>query len=289
VSSVANDLSETVAARWRSELCGVSEEEDAPGPAKVQRLKHWYLRAEYYDAAKAAADDPNIPFNRQQIEELAGHPPSTTFNCFGRTGNHKLITDYRARHTTQYDDLVGLYDRESDAAEYLLDETKVWRYWRHRKGLLTTLRMATDLTRRAAAEALTGVLADWAVADPGLAFQLNYSPPMAAVEDLLVIWGKDAPAAAAHAMLQRVIELALGPLGNTTEGVPAAVRPWLNKYLPPGQQPPADHVAAMTESVLNGILAISVLPEAERRRAQDMAIVLLTDAIDELHGLGGAA
>jgi hypothetical protein len=244
---------------------------------------------EYYDAAKAVADNPNMLFNRQQIEELAGHPPSTTFNCFGRTGNHKLITDYRARHTTQYDDLAGLYDRESDPAEYLLDETKVCRYWRHRKGLLTTLRRATDLTRRAAAEALVGVLADWAVADPGLAFQLGYSPPMAAVEDLLIIWGKDAPAAAAHAVLQRVIELALGPLGKTTDGVLTAVRPGLNKYLPPGPQPPADHVMAMTESVLNGILAISALPEAERLRAREMAIVLLTDAIDELRGLGGAA
>jgi hypothetical protein len=255
----------------------------------VQRLKHWNIRLKYYDAAEAAAGNPNVPFNRQKLEELAGHPTSTTFNCFGRAGKHKLITDYKDRPTAQYNVLAALYDRGRDPVEYLLDETKVRRYWLHRKGMLTTLRGAADLTRRQAAEALVVVLADWAAANPALARLLNYSPPMAAVEDLLIIWGKEAPAAAAHGVLQRVTELALGPLGRTTDGVLTAVRPWLNRYLPPRQQATADHVTAMTEAVLDGILAIGALPAAERLEARELAIVLLADAIDELRGLEGAA
>ena len=274
-------------------MCGASGGDDLCPAAKPgvrrQRANHWRTRVNHYEAATEVVGDQNIEFGHRQIAARAGGPVSTVFDQFGKKGNHKLLTDYQSQHTACHDELATLYDRGTNATEFLVDEAKVWSYWDHRSGWLSELRAAPELSRRAAAETLVRVLTGWAVSAAALAGCLGCSPPVAAVEDLLVIWAENAPVAAAHTVLREVIELALGPLGKTASGVLESVQPRLYAYLPVSSPQPAGAVAGMAEAVITGIAAIQGLPQAGRGTAVDEAIALLTDAIAELRGLAGAA
>lgn len=290
MSAVTHDLSETIATRWQGEPQDVNDVDPPQRLGQKQRQRNWCIRVEYYHAAKKVVNDPNIPFNYKEVSVRAGRAGNgVLYALFGKDGRRKLISDYISQHTPRHDGLTALYDRGASVIEFLFDEVKVWSYWPHRRGWLTELERASDVTRQAAAESLVSVLADWAAAEPALASCLGFSPPIAAVEDLLVIWGKDVPAADAHGLLRDVIELAQGPLGKSANGVLGVVRPRLEEHLPSRAEAPPDHVAILAETSLTAIQWIAALPHAERRAARRAAIEVLSDALADLSESGGGA
>lgn len=286
MSSVTNDLDVTVATYWRHDLSGVS---GAQGDRQAK--SHWRTRVSHYRATKEVLDDPTIPFARQEIvirvRDQGGDPrrgsgDSTFYTVVGPKAYRSLLRAYQGGAPGPARNLAALYEQYS-TPEQLVNEAKVWSYWEHRRGWLTQLQAVNDLTRQVAATCLVRVLADWAVSEPALARCLACAPPMAAVEDLLVIWAPDATACAAESLLREVIELALGPLGATTDGVLRAVLPRLRQYLPPGG-PPArpDPVSVLSGAAFDAIQAIRALPPEARRQSMDEAVTVLADTIAEL-------
>ena len=287
MSSVTSDLDVTVASHWRRNLCGVSQ-----GQGDSLAKSHWRTRVSHYHATKEVLDDPTIPFARQEIvvrarlrsgDSRRGNGDSTFYTVVGPKAHRSLLAAYRDGDGPA-GSVAALYEQYS-VPEQLVNETKVWSYWEHRKGWLTQLRAVDDLTRRVATTCLVRVLADWAAGEPALAGYLACSPPMAAVEDLLVIWAADASTApAAESLLRDVIELALGPLGATTDGVLRAVMPRLYRHLPHVSGPPGkpDPVSALSGAAFDAIQAIQALPPEVRRQSLDEALTVLADTIAEL-------
>ncbi|WP_101830393.1 hypothetical protein [Frankia canadensis] len=66
-------------------------------------------------------------------------------------------------------------------------EVKVWTYWPCRDGWLEVLAGLDDPVRRTAAESLVLMVAEWASRNRAVAACHGFAPPLAAVEDLLVV------------------------------------------------------------------------------------------------------
>jgi hypothetical protein len=278
---LTSELADTIAARWRRALKGLTEEDD--GPEKT----HWRTKVTYYRAMEDyLLDDQSPRLNWLEIVDRATPKGSRTtfYQVTGRSAAHPLLGEYKADRGGCGEQIATLYDRPS-AVQKLLDETKVWSYWAYRTGWLAQLALASDFTRRQAAECLVRVLTDWAARHPETANALDQSPPMAAVEDLVVVWGLKAGAASSADLLHDVIVYALGPLGTTTDGVLHAVHGRLDPVTASGPIAAEDVLGTLAEAAFGGIREISALPESSRARTRDAAVTVMEDAIAELREL----
>jgi hypothetical protein len=279
---LTTELADTIAARWRRRLKGMSEEED-DGLDK----SHWRTKAAYYRAVEDHLVDAQSPPLTWQaiVDRVEPKGSRTTFYLvIGAKAAHPLLRNYEAGPQEISKQIAALYDRGS-AVQKLLDEMKVWSYWAYRTGWLAQLALVPDFSRRQAAGCLVRTLADWAVRHPETARALDDCPPMAAVEDLLVIWDRKADAVASWVLLRDVIVCAQGPLGTTTDGVLQAVRARLEPLAAAGP-PAADAVLAdLTAAAFGGIREISAMPEASRAQTRDAAVTMLEDAAAELRQL----
>jgi hypothetical protein len=280
---LTTELADTIAARWRHELKGKGLREEDDGPDRT----HWRTKVSYYRAMEDhLLDDQPAPLTWQEIvERVTPKGSRTTFYLvIGSNAAHPLLREYRADRGGRGGLIAESYARGS-AVQQLLDETKVWSYWAYRTGWLTELGRTADFTRRQAAECLVRVLTDWAVRHPETARALDHCPPVAAVEDLLVVWDLNIGATAAHDLLRDVIIYALGPLGTTTDGVLYAVRARLDLVGPVRPRAPEEVLGTLAEAVFNGIREISAMPETTRARTRDAAVTAMEDAIADLQQL----
>jgi hypothetical protein len=279
---LTSELDKTVAACWRGQLKGRQDEDDVLGKT------HWRTKVSYYRAMeKFLLDDHAAPLTWQEVVDRVEPKGSrTTFYLVaGTNAAHPLLRDYGSDLGGAGEQIAALYTRGS-AVQKLLDEMKVWSYWAHRTGWLTQLRLTPDVSRRQAAECMVRVLTDWAVTHPETARALDHAPPMAAVEDLLVVWNRTAGAAPTAELLRDVLVCALGPLGTTSDGVLRAVRSRLDPLAQRGNPDLDGLLCTLAETSFGVIREIAAMPGSIRAQARDAAVMAMEDAVAELSELG---
>jgi hypothetical protein len=284
MASVTNELDGTIAAEWRRKLKGLRERDDG------QVRAHWRTKVSYYQAMENYLNGPPAALTWQEIvDNVQPRGSRTTFYLVtGTSASHPLLRDYESDQRSYSGGIAALYSRGS-AVQKLLDETKVWSYWAYRTGWLMQLGLAGDATRRVAAECLVRVVVDWAMSCPRTAAALDCSPPMAAVEDLVIVWKGKAPVLEAQDLLRDVIINGLGPLGSTTNGVLHMVKDRLYRHLPHGERPTGASTGLLAETAFDVIRTISALPMSARGELLDSAITIMEDAIADLKDLGEGA
>jgi hypothetical protein len=183
---LTGDLDDTVIARWYRTA------RFRPDPARresggVLQRTNWQTRTRYYETLVGLldiSDDAADGLARETLTAAAGQRrPSTLYYLVSPKSAGSLagtlLTAPRPR----------LYERRrgEGAVDLLIIETKVWSYWPYREGWLTALDDLAITDRWLAAASLVRVLADWAMQTPSLATAAAFAPPVAAVEDLLLL------------------------------------------------------------------------------------------------------
>jgi len=268
LSSVLEELRDTVAVRWRRELAGTEP--------LVRR--HWTTKTNYYEAVDSLlAADRGAQLSWQVIvDEVQPRGSRTTFfDVAGRHAKRPLRDDY-AQASGPVADLAGYLQRDT-APELLVDETKVWSYWPHRVGWLHQLVDTEQLSRPAVAECLVRVLLDWADRQPHLAVAHEFSPPICAVEDLVVIQQGRLRAARCFDLLRDAIRQRVTPPGCSTDGVLHTLR---DQFAPPQPATPANRdLAAAIDRVTR---------DHHSRAEQSDAVAMMREAIAVLEAGPGA-
>ena len=210
-------LDDTVTARWRRDLAGPRDPEKS----------HWLTKMAYYTAvdgilAAGAAE----PLTWRSIVDSV-HPRGNSSTFYGVTGpraRHPLLRAFAASDNVESLYMALHYQRISPV-DQLIDETKVWAYWPYRDRWLAECRRRDVVTREAALAAATSALVGWARDRPALAAALAFSPPMCAVEDLMLLRQGQLSARAAIASLTEVVRESRCPPLRALDMTPSARMP----------------------------------------------------------------
>ena len=279
MASVTDEIKSTIAASWRQSLeGGTSTWADDEGKL------HWQTKIKYYRATAELLRDAPDALTWDKIVERANGSRSNFYQVTGSRAPHALLRKYQSAQRSYSADIADLYRRPS-AVQQLVDETKVWTHWGYRAGWIVQLEQARDVTRKAAAESLVRVLVEWAVYHPETAGALDSSPPMSAVEDMVLIWGDPASAAAAHDVVRKVIQSGLSPLGTTANGVVKSIAEQLNRRLSHHGVPEPDPVARLVGVTFDTVQWLGTLPPDSRTAATRSVVSLFEDTLAELKGL----
>jgi hypothetical protein len=205
-------LGRTVTARWYVAVTGTQ-------PRARSRLE---TRVRCYDALTKTVGHllethggPALARAHIRYTDLAPLPKSTVHHTFRRENSGALVAaiaaaeDRPLRETQPY----------RDGVENCSAELKVWTYWPYRDGWLTVLAEQEEPDRRLAVESLILVLAEWAEHNPAVATHVNYAPPVAAVEDLMVVSRARISPEDATSLLAKVVTRTLEGRGHTPESV----------------------------------------------------------------------
>ncbi|BEL06356.1 hypothetical protein Q0Z83_045470 [Actinoplanes sichuanensis] len=257
MSSVLEELRETVAVVWRRNLFG-----SEPYPSR-----HWTTRDSYYQAVDGLlADAPGSALSWQEIVDAAGGS-RTTFFDLANPRTRRALREAYADAVGPARDLVDQLNRDTKT-ELLVDETKVWSFFPHRSGWMHQLDNMNDLNRTMIAESLVRVLLDWAGRQPHLAAAHDYAPPICAIEDLLIVRRGELLTVDAVALLRDGIRQRITPPGCSIEGVLHTLR---SLYRPKLRTvPPQQELATAIDRVIR-----YVTDPAERQEA----VALLSEAI----------
>lgn len=274
---VADELTKTIAASWRSGLEGVPSGNEDSGRV------HWQTKTNYYRATAELLQEPDTKLTWQNIVRSVRPEGNrgTFYRVIGSNAAHPLLGAYRSAKRGYAADITELYDR-IPAVQQLVDETKVWTYWGYREGWVTQLELTADVTRRAAAESLVRVVMDWAMRYPQIASALDCSPPMSAAEDMVVIWDGNDAAIDAHGLLVDVIRSGLGPLGTTANGVLKSITEQLDRKLPPRGKPAMDPVTRLAGVAFDTIRWLGTLSGESQRESVRSAVTVVEDALANL-------
>ena len=245
---------------------------------------HWQTRISYYQATAELLGDATDKLTWDKIVERADGSRANFYQVVGSSAPHSLLRGYQGTQRAYGADIAGLYRRPT-AVQQMVDETKVWTHWGYRAGWIGQLEQARDVTRKAAAESLVRVLAEWAVCHPKTAGALDSSPPMSAVEDMVVLWGDPASAAAAHDLVKKVVQSALSPLGTTANGVVTSIAEQLNQRLSHRGGPEPDPVPRLVGVTFDTVQWLGTLPRDSRTAAARSVVSLFEDTLAELKGL----
>lgn len=268
----------TIAASWRHSLEGAPTGVDDDGGRP-----HWQTKTSYYRATAELLRDAPGELTWKNVAERANGNRSTFYQVAGSGAAHPLLREYQSAQRGYGAGIRDLYDRPS-AVQQLVDETKVWSYWGYREGWIEQLDQTQDLTRKAAAESLVRVVAEWAACQPAMAAALDCSPPMSAVEDMVLLWGEPS-VAAAHDLVKEVIQSGLSPLGTTANGVVKSIAEQLNRRLSPSGVLESDRVTRLAGVTFDTVQWLGTLPRESRNAAARSVVSLFEDTLAELKGL----
>ena len=279
MASVTDEIKSTIATSWRQSLeGGTSTWADDGGKL------HWRTKISYYQATAELLRDAPDELTWVEIVKRANGSRSNFYQVTGSRASHSLLREYQSAQRGYSADIANLYSRPT-AVQQLVDETKVWTYWGYRAGWIGQLEQARDVTRKAAAKSLVRVLAEWAVCHPEAAGALDSSPPMSAVEDMVLLWADPASAAAAHDVVRKVVQSGLGPLGTTASGVVKSITEQLNQRLSHHGVPESDPMARLVGVTFDTVQWLGTLPRDSRTAATRSVVSLLEDTLAELKGL----
>ncbi|HKT04819.1 MAG TPA: hypothetical protein VJT31_35340, partial [Rugosimonospora sp.] len=137
-------LDTTVSVRWRGALAGTVPD----------GRRHWRTKVAYYQAVdELLATGETGPLAWQPIVD-AVRPRgsrSTFYEVAGRHAKYPLVGALIQDGGMEAIQVALCYQRGS-AVEQLIDEAKVWHYWRYRDRLVTRCRAERELSRPALAE-----------------------------------------------------------------------------------------------------------------------------------------
>ena len=177
-------------------------------------------RVEYYEALHAwlEARDASAPYTereaRAELDRRTLHTSSSTlYSQLKRRPLAITLPDGQVRGALA----------EAGVISRLTAETKIWDHWAHRAGWLNGLAATGSGGRRFAATTLIRVLAVWAAGNPTLANAEHCAPPLTAVADLCLVFDEQVAFDDAAALLTKVTEYAVGPLGASPLAVVDAV------------------------------------------------------------------
>jgi len=175
--TISDRLDDTVVGRWLGRLARNTS----------PRRNHWRTKEIYYRAASLVLEAGNRPaLNWRTIVTAAGErgSRSTFYEVAGAHARHRMVDDLINDGGSNSLQIALRYLR-SDPVEQLIDETKIWSFWTHRRQLrgLLTAGMSAEVME----SELSAALAGWAAQHPGLAAAVEHTPPACAVEDLTVI------------------------------------------------------------------------------------------------------
>jgi hypothetical protein len=200
------DLHHTAVATWRNRLVG----------DQTEARCHWRTKTTYY---QAVAD----LLIGNSVESLSWRTIIGAVLPKGARATYYEITGPKARHSligalvSSADPLalqLGFVYHRQDAVSQLVDEMKVWSYWPYRQSWLEQLRESyqldsrddrTGMDPRVAADSLRWMLAAWGGRNPVPAAALRCSPPVCAVEDLVMLGPDRMSPLRAHEELTRVL------------------------------------------------------------------------------------
>lgn len=155
--------------------------------------------------------------------------------------------------------------QQPDIVDQLILETKIWDYWPHRRGWLNGLAGIDD--RRFAATTMIDTLAAWAADHPRLALAGAGAAPELAVQDLGAIFDHRVPAESVRSLLDRVVELGVGPLGAALDAVDTVYDDLMGLYFETGS-----YVRRVLEEAMEQLDAIaSLLPRLTDSAKADVA------------------
>jgi len=183
---LTGDLDDTVIARWYRAARFRPDPGRRESGGVLQRT-NWQTRTRYYETLVGLLDVPGDSVNglaRETLTAAAGQRrPSTLYYLVSPKSAGSLAGALLTAPGPR------LYERRrgEGAIDLLISETKVWSYWPHREGWLAALDDLAITDRWLAAASLVRVLADWAMQTPSLATAAAFAPPVAAVEDLLLL------------------------------------------------------------------------------------------------------
>lgn len=277
VASVTDEMKNTIAASWRHSL------EGAPTWVNDAGKLHWQTKTSYYRATAELLRVEGGALTWDKIVERANGTRSSFYRVTGSSAAHPLLREYQSAQRSYCAGIRDLYRRPS-AVQQLVDETKVWTYWGYRTGWIEQLEETVDLTRKAAAESLVRVVAEWAACHPATAAALDCSPPMSAVEDMVLLWSEPG-AADAHDLVKKVIQSGLSPLGTTANGVVKSIAEQLNRRLSPYGALESDRVARLAGATFDMVQWLGTLSRESRNAATRSVVSLLEDTLAELKGL----
>ncbi|MDQ7905675.1 hypothetical protein RB614_14245 [Phytohabitans sp. ZYX-F-186] len=193
------DLYHTVVGEWHRRL-------STTGSTK---RSHWRTKVIYFrSVARLLATHPGVRLTWRRIVEMAGPDGSrsTFYEVAGAHARHPLIDAFIQDGRLDSIQLALCY-RRPDAVTQLVDETKVWSFWPYRERLLAAF-AAEPVPAEAMEAALSEALTIWAGRNPGLAAALDHAPPACAVEDLMIIKGRQVAAFRATNELSAIIRRA---------------------------------------------------------------------------------
>jgi len=220
-------------------------------------------RARYYqpllDAVKSDLPAKGVytapvPHIRQKDLAETGQRPRSTFNSlFGDADNASgdgrcLARELRVKRP-------GLAELRSDTNRVArcADEVRIWTFWPFRDGWLAELDQFAEPTRRTAAETLVLMVAEWARRRPEAAVYPAPAPPMAAVEDLVVVSRAAIGPAPALALLTQVVWLALDGRNRRGEDIVDMVHDELMRLAFDAE----GGAAAAIDEVTNGVTTLT--------------------------------
>ncbi|GAA3266393.1 hypothetical protein GCM10020218_003370 [Dactylosporangium vinaceum] len=173
------ELAFTVVSRWHRKL--------SANP--TAKRSHWRTKTVYFDAVASlvATGSANQLTWKSIVDAAAPHGSRSTFyEVAGAHARHPLVEAFIDEgHTDSIQ--VALEYRRSDAVAQLLDETKVWSYWSFRERMVKDISAAGPLSPEALEAHVCDSLTRWSRANQPLAAALGHTPPICAVEDLMLI------------------------------------------------------------------------------------------------------
>ncbi|OHV31033.1 MULTISPECIES: hypothetical protein [Pseudofrankia] len=294
------ELEDTAVARWYRAARFRPDTARRETGGTLQRL-NWHTRTRYYETLVQFLDASDGSINglaRDALAAAAGQRrPSTLYYLVSPKSPGSLAGTLRTASSSR------LYERRHGerVLDLLVTETKVWSYWPHREGWLEALDDLAVVDRWLAAASLVRVVADWAVGSPPLAGAAGFTPPLAAVEDLLTLAdpgpgraradgaGGDARLAEVTGLLTTVARTALGASGVGPAFVLGAVHRRLATLV---TRPPAQSEKITTDIVDLLTQLEHLLPglsTEERRRMADELSPRLRAVLDQLTRPGPAA
>ncbi|MFI5910826.1 hypothetical protein [Dactylosporangium sp. NPDC051541] len=173
------ELANTVVSRWHKRL--------SANP--TAKRSHWRTKTVYFDAvASLVATVPASQLTWKSIVDAAAPngSRSTFYEVAGAHARHPLVSAFIDDDYTDSIQ-VAMYYRRTDAVAQLLDETKVWSYWPFRERMVNGLGALGPLTPEALEAQVCESLTKWSRTHPQLAAALGHTPPVCAVEDLMLI------------------------------------------------------------------------------------------------------
>jgi hypothetical protein len=254
-------LGSTVTARWYVAVTGT----------QLRTRNRLRTRVSCYDALEKTVKHllgtrggPALARAHIRHSDLAGVAKSTLQYKFRRQNNDALLAALAAEDRPLWET-----QPYHDGVENCAAELKVWTYWPYRDGWWTVLAEQDEPDRRLAVESLILVLAEWAEHNPAVATHLDYAPPVAAVEDLMVVSRARISPRDATTLLGKVVTRTLEGRGHPPESVLNHVHDELMFRTVDADDGLAHAMAETTNGLSALARIIPTVPPPERARLAD--------------------